>query len=366
MNKYASNVWITGVGTVTPFGNTLDDVFHNIVDVEAINQDGIIKEESDLHNRTSYEHFYDMLTKAIENAIEDYGGKDRLSSGATLVIGSGLGLTDALGEENVDSENFLSEVEMRIKERYTFIKKVFYFSNACAASSQAICYGADLIGYGKEDIVIVGGIDIYSNIAKAGFERLCSLDKTGCHPFDENRNGISVGEGAAFFVLEAAPVHKNYGRILGYGSTNDAYDIVRMDKEGTQIVRAMEQALDMADCNKEIIDAVIAHGTGTRLNDKVEAEQIQHFFKDCKKLPYVTAPKGMFGHTGGSSGSISLLCALGILKNQIIPAISGLVNLDTSVTIQVVCKKSIQKEVDYLLVNCFAFGGSNVVILVGR
>ncbi|PXV95568.1 3-oxoacyl-(acyl-carrier-protein) synthase [Lachnotalea glycerini] len=390
MKKYINNVLITGLGAVTPFGCSLESIFEKVLDLQIIQEGGQECISKMVINRshsmvTCKELFLCMCKDAIENAIADWG-KDRMKFfDVPLILGSGLGLTDALGEQSykLTGSNFLSEIGDELKKTYEFIGSVYYFSNACAASSQAVCYGADLIGYGEKEIAIVGGVDIYSNIAKAGFERLCSLDQTGCHPFDAGRKGISVGEGAAFFILESESsntvisplqasesmhvnIDKSYARIMGYGSTNDAFDVVRMDTQGTQIIRAMEQAVTMGNIKKQQITAVIAHGTGTKLNDKVEAKQISCFFRDCGKIPYVVAPKGMFGHTGGASGAISLLYAIGIFQYHMLPAIPGLVNKDQEISIPLVDRESMKIEAKYILINCFAFGGSNVVLLVGK
>ena len=226
----------------------------------------------------------------------------------------------------------------------------------------------DLLDSQCFDLVIAGGIESLSLMALSGFLRLYSLDKNGCKPFDKDRKGIMVGEGAAFFILERTSEiiskRKNvYCILAGAGISNDAYNIVQIDPSGTEIKRAMDQAFDVSGLSKSDIDLIVAHGTGTTINDKVESKIINEYFKECLSSINVTTSKGATGHTGGSSGAFGLLTGIGALLTGCIPPILNLKNVDLDVKIPLIYGKYKKHKVEVVMVNAFAFGGTNIILI---
>jgi 3-oxoacyl-[acyl-carrier-protein] synthase II len=248
--------------------------------------------------------------------------------------------------------------------------ETFTISTACSAGSQAISFACDLLASNYCDQVIAGGIDSISKTAYAGFLRLLSLDESGCHPFDKNRKGIMVGEGAAFFLLRKKPEKKYplkvYAALKGHSVTNDAYNIVQMRADGAQVKRAMTEALKIAGLEKEHIDLIVAHGTGTQLNDRTEAAIIYDFFQGKTAGLSITAPKGALGHTGGASGAFGLLTGICAIQHQMVPPTVGLNNLAPEIQLAIVKDAPLRRPVQNVMVNSFAFGGTNVILICGK
>lgn len=381
MNR-SDEVLITGLGLVSPFGNTFDEYFDGIKNkanvaqgVKAFKFDNLDHIPGvEIPGLPGYDDPKERILKmgetAIKNAILDWGENINEPIKIALVIGSGLGLEDQLvccQEENID-ESFLASLGEELKERVELKCEVFYIGNACAAGSHAISYGMDLLNEGCFDLVIAGGVDMLSKVAYAGFLRLNAIDLEGCRPFDKDRKGIMVGEGAVFFVLQKQSVHnkkikKVYCSLTGSGITNDAYHVVQLKPDGQDIKRTMDEALKFSNMDKTEVDLVVAHGTGTILNDKTEAKVLREYFGEHINSLYVTAPKGAIGHTGGASGAFSILVAIGAILKEVVPPIFNLNNIDEELKITVVYPDFITCSVKAVMVNAFAFGGTNVVII---
>lgn len=356
---------ITGVGVNSPFGNSMERFWQSVVLGEKS-----LKESSFYHfqyaDETSdwYEkNFLNVCIATVLDAIAD-AGLEKSEKQGCLILGSGMGISDIFLAE--DQPGYPNPFQMKeklvkcLKVQTGMQWHISIIANACCAGAQAIAYGFDLVRSGRYDFVVAGGIEIESKIMQNGFRRLNGIDEECCRPFDKNRKGIQVGEGAAFFVIQNNGSQK-YGEILGQAVTNDAYHIVAPRPGGKYIQNAMEQALKRANRRPEEINAVVAHGTGTKKNDAIEAQVLKQIFPNA----YVTAPKCVIGHTGGASGAFGLLTALGMLRYQEIPPIHHLEQLDENVTIRAVQKNAKKTMIRNVLVDCFAFGGTNTVLLCG-
>ncbi len=311
-----------------------------------------------------------MGVQAIRNCIADWGGSLSEHKRIALVAGSGLGLEDQLapGFPREEHKDYLSTLAEKLKLETGMECEAIYIGNACSAGSHAISYGMDLLEEDCFDLVIAGGMDALSQMAYKGFLRLNAIDPEGCRPFDRDRKGIMVGEGAVFFMLQKSSACKwDRGRVYcalkGAGVTNDAYNVVQMKADGQQIIRAMEEALDASGLGRDEIDLVVAHGTGTILNDRNEAKIIHDFFDGQLEHVLVTAPKGAIGHTGGASGGFGLLTAIGSMLYGYVPPIYNLKNPDPDIRIPLVEGKPARHCVKGAIVNAFAFGGTNVVLV---
>ena len=245
----------------------------------------------------------------------------------------------------------------------------YLIPTACAAGNYAIGYGFDLIKKGDIDYAIVGGADSFSKVAFCGFHRLYAVAPEKCQPFDKNRKGMLVGEGAGILFLESldsALKRKSniYAEILGYGISCDAFHMTASHIEG--IEKVIQKAIKEADIQKEEVDYINAHGTGTQSNDKTECTAIKKVFKGRYKTIPVSSIKSMLGHTmGAASGIEALTCCL-VIKENIIPPTINFETLDPECDIDCVPNKARIKKVNIALNNGFAFGGNNSCLVVGK
>ena len=243
-------------------------------------------------------------------------------------------------------------------------------STACSASNYAIGYGHDLLKQGRAKVMFCGGAESLSRIAFTGFNRLFAVtpdDK--CRPFDKNRQGMILGEGSCIFVLETlegalARKANIYAEVLGYGLSCDAYDMTIPSKEG--IKKVIERTIKNSGIKKSDVDYINAHGTGTRNNDRAEAQAIRECFgRRAKDIP-VSSIKSMIGHTIGAAGAMEGASCCMTIRDNIIPPTINFQTPDPECDIDVVANKARKKRIGLVLNNSFAFGGNNACVLFGR
>jgi len=240
---------------------------------------------------------------------------------------------------------------------------------ACSAGNYTISYGFDLIKKGDADCIIVGGADALSFIAFSGFQRLYAMAPKVCQPFDKNRKGMILGEGAGVLVLESLEKAlkrkaKIYAEILGYGLSCDAYHMTIPHYKG--IEKAIKKALDSANVSPEDIDYICAHGTGTIQNDKAECKAIKNVFgRRYKKIP-VSSIKSMIGHCMGAASSIEAVACCLAIENGVIPPTINFQTPDPECDIDCVPNKSRKANLRIVLNNGFAFGGNNCCVVLGK
>ena len=237
---------------------------------------------------------------------------------------------------------------------------------ACATGIWAIASGFELIKSGRCQRVIVGAVETpITRLTLAGFEKMGALAKTGCYPFDQHREGLVLGEGAAVLVLESADLARSrgatiYGQLLGFALTCDANHVTAPSSDRRSAIAAVKQCLDRSGLDPVNIDYIHAHGTGTRLNDQNEAGLIQYLFPHS--VP-VSSTKGATGHTLGASGAIGTAFCLMALKHQLLPPCVGLrkpeFDLDFVTTPR-------QKQIERVICFSFGFGGQNAVIALSK
>ncbi len=239
---------------------------------------------------------------------------------------------------------------------------------ACATGLWAIAQGADLIRQGVAEVVIAGGVEApITPLTVAGFQKMGALTCDRAAPFDQNRSGFVLGEGAAVFVLESSDRARRrnqsfYGAVLGFGSSADGYHMTAPNPDPKVAIHAVGQCLCQSRLSGKEIDFVHTHGTGTRLNDINEANIIRHL---CPQAPPCTSSKGSLGHTLGASGALgSAICLLGI-KHGVVPPCTGLNHLDPACDIRVVQTAESFKLRTALCLS-FGFGGQNAAIAFGR
>jgi 3-oxoacyl-[acyl-carrier-protein] synthase II len=239
---------------------------------------------------------------------------------------------------------------------------------ACASSTLAVSRAASLIAHGTAQTVLVCCADLLSEFVFAGFSALHALSDTPCRPFDRNRNGLTLGEGAAALLLMSAERaeregRKNLGSVVGWGAANDANHISAPDREGSGLIMAVEQALKQASLPAEAVAAISAHGTGTVYNDLMELKAFAKVFGK-RPLP-VHSVKGAIGHTLGAAGGIEIVLGLRSLNLQVIPPTVGFRLPEMGAEARV-SHRAQPVSGNYLLSTNSGFGGINGAILLKR
>lgn len=240
-------------------------------------------------------------------------------------------------------------------------------STACSSASNALIMGCNLLRTGRASQVIVGGTECLTRFHLNGFNSLMILDEERCRPFDVNRRGLNLGEGAAYLVIEdAQKAHSRgahiYGYIAGYGNASDAFHQTASSDDGEGAYRAMKQAIDMAKIAPDKIDYINAHGTGTPNNDSSELSAFRRVFGSC--VPLFSSTKSLTGHTTSASGSIELAFCLLCMQAGFAPA--GSISLTSMDENMVPILRNTPSSMNYVLSNAFGFGGNDTSVLLSR
>lgn len=248
------------------------------------------------------------------------------------------------------------------------VKMVTTISTACSSAANAVILGANMIKSDLTDIAIVGGAESLTKFHLNGFNTLMILDKEKCRPFDRDRSGINLGEGAAYLVIESEESMKRRGVaplaiVSGYANTCDAFHQTATSENGEGAFLSMRKALDMARLSPADIDYINAHGTGTSNNDACEFAAMERIWRN--DMPSFSSTKSFTGHTTSASGSIeSVICILSIMNN-FIPRNIGFVNPMKESAIPEMENKHTDK-VNNVINNSFGFGGNDSTIIFSK
>ncbi len=244
-------------------------------------------------------------------------------------------------------------------------------TTACAAGTHAIGNAARLVASGRCSVALAGGAEaVMVEIAESGFRNMTALSNTDLsRPFDVDRDGFVMGEGAGVMVLEdwdhaVARGATIYAEVIGAASTADAHHITAPDPEGNGAIRCMELALADADISAGEVSHINAHGTSTPLNDLAESVAMRHVF--ANKVPPVTSVKGHLGHSLSAAGALEGVVSVLTLRHQMIPPTAGTVNVDPAIGLDVVTKSPRPGSYDVVLSNSFGFGGHNGSVIFRR
>lgn len=237
--------------------------------------------------------------------------------------------------------------------------------NACAAGNYALGYGFDLIRKGEIEFAIVGGAESLSRVAFQGFQRLYAMSPEVCSPFDKNRQGMLLGEGAGILILESMEraIKRNatiYAKVLEYGLSCDAYNMTIPSRAG--IKKAMAKAIKNASISPRDIDYISAHGTGTVQNDKEESNAIKEVFGESKVA--VSSIKSMLGHTMGAASALEALACCLAIKDDIVPPTINFKTPDPQCDIDCIPNEARRIKLNKVLNNGFAFGGNNCCVVL--
>jgi len=240
---------------------------------------------------------------------------------------------------------------------------------ACAAGNYAISFGADLIRTGRVDVAITGAAEILQSLQFSGFVRLAAMAPEKCQPFDLNRQGLLLGEGAGLLVLEGEAHARRRGARLqaevgGYGVSCDAYHITRPHPDATGSIAAMRAAIRRSGIEAADVDFVNAHGTGTKHNDTAEAKVVREVFGE-RRVP-VTSMKSMLGHCMGAASAIEAIGCVFTIETGIYPPTIGYETPDPECDLGIVANAAGRGKSDVLVNNSLAFGGYNAVTVFAR
>lgn len=402
-------VVITGIGCVTPIGigkekywNSLKEGFCGIdkitrfdtsdyttkiaAEVKDFNpEDYIEKKEAKRMDR-----FTQYAVAAAKLALDDSGiNLDSVDPNKLgVIIGSGVGGIETLEQQHIKlldkGPNRVSPffVPMMITNMAAGQVSIMFKAKAinssivtaCASATHAIGEAYKVIQRSDANIIFAGGSESpITPLAVAGFCTMKAMStrnddpKTASRPFDRDRDGFVMGEGAGILILEELEhaLNRNatiYAEIVGYGATADAYHITAPAEGGEGAARAMQMALEDGNIPKEEVDYINAHGTSTPYNDKNETMAIKSVFKDHAYNLCVSSTKSMTGHLLGAAGAVeAIACALAI-KEGFIPPTMNIQNQDPELDLNYVPNKGIKKDVRYALSNSLGFGGHNATL----
>ncbi|TVZ27925.1 3-oxoacyl-[acyl-carrier-protein] synthase-1 [Gillisia sp. Hel_I_86] len=394
MNK---GVAVTGMGIVSALGNGVEENFNALIKSldglsfpEILNTKhthlpvGEIKvPNSDFEKKLQLEgdHSYTRATFlgiiAAKEAIKSSGltQKELLATG--FISGSSVGGMDATEKYYLEYESSTAHHQFIAAQHPGFTtKKISGFldikgftttiSTACSSGANAIMLGARLIKAGELDRVIVGGTDCLTKFTLNGFNSLKILSEEKCKAFDDSRNGLNLGEGAAYLVLEAEHLIKDkkvLGRVLGYGNANDAYHQTASSATGEGAYRAMKDAFEIAGTAAEKIDYINAHGTATRNNDLSESNALKQIFGS--EVPDFSSTKAFTGHILAAAGALEAVFSILSLQNNVIfPNLNFATPMQESGLLPITKVK--HKPINYVLSNSFGFGGNCTSLIFSK
>ena len=316
---------------------------------------------------------------AASMAYDDAGAEkiSELSANAGVYMGSSLGesgeLSNAIqgliqNDKDAVAKSILKfpahNIVAAVCEELNLRSDVAAISNACAAGNSALICAYERIRSGKVKYAFAGGSDMFSEQEHITFSRLRALAKDVCSPFDKNRQGMAVGEGAAVLFLEnySSAVSRSaeiYAEIIGYGMTCDAYHMVMPRPDADGIKRAMTEAIETSVISSDDVDYICAHGTGTASNDKAEAFAINEVFK--RRVP-TSSVKSMIGHAMGAASAIEAVVCCMAIREGVIPPTINYREKDELCDIDCVPNIARHTPVHIAINNAYGFGGNNTCV----
>jgi 3-oxoacyl-[acyl-carrier-protein] synthase II len=411
VNKLSRRVVITGLGAITPVGNDVETFWNNIksgvsgidfitrfdttefkvkIAAEVKGFDPLVyMDRKEAKRMDVFSQFaIASAAQAVEDSKLDIEAIDKNRFG--VIIGSGIGGIDTIEKEQtkflergpskvqplfipmIISNMAAGNVAIKFQARGICTTVV----TACATGTNAIGEAYRMIQYGTADIMLAGGTETsITPLSIAGFTNLTALSKSvdpkrASIPFDAERDGFVMGEGAGVLVLETLEHAqkrgaKIYAEMVGYGSTCDAYHMTSPSPDGEGAARAMDIAIKEAGISPDEVSYINAHGTSTPLNDKFETIAIKTVFGENTKVP-VSSTKSMTGHLLGAAGAIEGIIAVKALEEGFIPPTVGYSVADPDCDLDIVPNVGRKADLKYVLSDSLGFGGHNAVILMKK
>lgn len=322
-----------------------------------------------------------LAMTAARLSLDDAGISAEILSNKkiAIIIGTTMGETQVLeeiddlwikeGEQRITKKQITnypaSELAFNIAKELSLNARCIVIPTACAAGNYAIGYGYDLIQAGTAEMVIAGGADAFSKIAMTGFSKLFAVAPHKCQPFDKNRKGIVVGEGAGILIMESleSALKRDVpmlAEIKGYSLSCDASHMTIPSEAG--VTQMLSNVLRRLNISEESIDYISAHGTGTIQNDKNESKAINKVFSKIKKRIPVSSIKSMLGHTMGAASALEALACVMSIQDSKIPPTINYETPDEDCDVDCVPNNFRSAQVKLVLNNSFAFGGNNACV----
>ncbi len=350
------------------------------------------KKYMDPKSSRRYDRYTQLGVAAAKEAIEDANLNEEALEKAGVIVASGIGGIISLEKEIKNMVNkgpsrvspFL--VPMMIADTLAGTIATIYGAkgpnfatvSACASSAHAMITAANIIQSGQADVVITGGAEApISPISVAAFGNMKALSarndepERASRPFDVDRDGFVMGEGAGILVFESLESAlkrgaKIYAEVKGYGMSADAYHMVQPDPEGRGAAAAMKKAIEMSGLPLNEIDYVNAHGTSTPVGDVAEMKAVKNVFGEDVKSIVVNSNKSQIGHLLGAAGAVEFVASILSMNNSIIPPTVNLENKDPQIEVNCVANEPLKFEIRNFISNSFGFGGHNASVLGGR
>jgi len=415
-------VVITGLGCVSPLGGDVQTTWSRLIagasGVKPLNhldtsdlpvkiagsiplgsqQDGFFDPDAWLEpqEQRKLDRFIVYGIAAATQAVQDSGWIAQTPEQQDMtgvLMGSGIGGLENICESAVTLEKagarrvspfFIPSVLINLLSGHVAIKYGFKGPNhavvtACATSTHAIGDAARLIKYGDADVIIAGGAEApLTRLSLAGFSRARTLSTAfndhptrASRPWDKDRDGFVIAEGAAAVVLEEFEHAKKrgaqiYAEVLGYGLTGDAYHITSPSEDGDGAYRAMKRAVMDANINPDQIDYINAHGTSTPVGDVIEVRAIKRLLGSHQDCVSLSSTKSATGHLLGAAGALETVFTILSLQNNILPPTLNLDHPDEGCDLDFVPHQAKEKNIKFALTNSFGFGGTNASLVLGR
>lgn len=402
-------VVITGLGAITPIGNNIDSFWEGIkLGKNGIDEISLFNAENlkvkmaaevkdfdpsnfiDKKEAKRMDRYTQFAVIAAEESIKDSNldfntlNRERIG----VMFGSGIGglctIESQIRTLVAKGPNRVSPLTIpmaisniasgTIAIKHGILGSTLSLTSACATSTHCIGEAYRSIKDGYLDIVVAGGAEAsICEFGIAGFQSLTALSRSedrnrASIPFDRERNGFVMGEGAGSLILEDLDSAlkrgaKIYAEVVGYGSTCDAYHITSPCLDGDGAYRAMRDALIDADISTDKISYINAHGTSTEINDKVETLAIKKALGDNYMNAYVSSTKSMTGHLLGAAGAIEAIVSIKALQDNFVPATINYVNEDEDCDLNLVVNEGKESNVEYTMSNSLGFGGHNGTLI---
>ena len=406
-------VVVTGIGTINPLGNSVETSWDSLINSESgiskitkfdVNnysckiagsiEDSLISDKIvSPRERRKIDRFITLGLIAANEAINDSGFilDDERSLRSGVMVGSGIGGLDTIYKNSSILDNqgirkispfFIPSSLINLLSGHISIKYNLKGPNsspvtACATGTHAIGDSFTIIKNNKADLMVCGGAEAaICPLGISGFSAARALCDTfndqpekGSRPWDKDRSGFVMGEGAGILVLEEYEHAKKrnaniYGEVKGYGMSGDAFHITKPSEDGNGGYRAMKMALHESQLNKDQIEYVNAHGTSTQVGDTVELSAVEKLFGSKKDL-FMSSNKSAIGHLLGAAGAVEAIFSFKSLQTKTLPPTLNLDNPDTDSIINLIPHISISKPVKNIISNSFGFGGTNASLIFG-
>lgn len=380
----------SGVGTITAFDPS---VFTTRIaaEVKDFDPDELIGRK--LARRL--DPFAQYAFVAAREAISDAALPDdeAFKNAVGAIIGSGIGGIQTFWRESIKAEQvgnwsktspffipmlMSNAAPAHISMAYGYRGPFFSAASACASANDAICTAYNLVAHGEATVMITGGSEAcISPLAVGGFSSMKAMSTRNddparaSRPFDRERDGFVLGEGAGILILEEyehakARGAKIYCEVLGYGQSADAYDLVAVDPDGNGVALAFARAFTSAGITPDDVDYINAHGTSTPIGDPAESKAIEKAFGDHARSIGVSSTKSMHGHTLGAAGGIEGVATVLAVANDVMPPTINYEFPDPECTLDYVPNVARKAPVNVAFSNSFGFGGHNSVVVFGK